>query len=207
MTNSFRCLLNVAFTLVFGIALLFDVYSQTGPGGVGNSTSNKIWLKADEGIVDPIFKGSVTLEKTGGGANVGYGGNIFSTEAVCNVLVVTLLSVVNPGCKCYEGITDTKDIYVLYVKDSVSELKYLSNFHGQYTLFEYSLKLSKGRPEIEYKESSNGFMAVTKKDEHFYVIRKLTSSEYTVNLRRKNCKKLKINKIPKERISKNPYPD
>src|SRR5688500_1473891 len=35
--------------------------AQTGPGGVGNSSTNKIWLKADEGIVDATSNARVGL--------------------------------------------------------------------------------------------------------------------------------------------------
>jgi len=35
--------------LLFSLFLTLDTYSQTGPGGIGNSTSNRLWLKGDGG--------------------------------------------------------------------------------------------------------------------------------------------------------------
>ena len=37
----------LSFFVIFLLALQFNSYSQTGPGGVGNSTSNLVWLEAD----------------------------------------------------------------------------------------------------------------------------------------------------------------
>ncbi|MBK7709883.1 MAG: hypothetical protein IPJ37_02105 [Bacteroidales bacterium] len=42
--RSFRLFLVISFSFFLFAA---DLYGQTGPGGVGNSTSNRLWLKAD----------------------------------------------------------------------------------------------------------------------------------------------------------------
>lgn len=125
---------------------------------------------------------------------------------VRNALVLTLLSAIIVRGQCYEEISETKDIYVLYTKDSVYQLKIFSNFHGEYTPFEYNFRLPKDSYEVELAQSSSSLMTVFKKDKHFVLRRKLGPSEYIVKLKRSNCKRLKINKIPKERIIENPYP-
>lgn len=38
-----------ALILIMGVLITPFLYAQTGPGGVGNSTSNPLWLKADAG--------------------------------------------------------------------------------------------------------------------------------------------------------------
>ena len=55
----------------------------------------------------------------------------------CKVLFLYVFSFINSNCDCYEGINDVGDIYTLYVKGSTCELVYLSNFHGEYTPFNY----------------------------------------------------------------------
>jgi hypothetical protein len=43
----------MSYSLAFVFMLFFtslDLYTQTGPGGVGTSATNKLWLKADVGI-------------------------------------------------------------------------------------------------------------------------------------------------------------
>lgn len=123
---------------------------------------------------------------------------------VFKIVVLSLLSIANAPCQCYEAITDTRDIYVLYENDSVYTLKYFSGFHGEYTLFEHSFRLPKGDSEIQLKET---LKTVIRKDAHFYVRWDVGTTKYTIKLNKKNCNKLSINKIPKERILRNPYPD
>ena len=38
------------FVLMFSLYGLQEVYAQSGPGGVGNSTTNELWLRADSGV-------------------------------------------------------------------------------------------------------------------------------------------------------------
>lgn len=61
-------MLRSAFTLVTMIAISFT-YAQTGPGGVGNSTTNKIWLKAGEGVLsaEPNSPVELWMDQSGNG--------------------------------------------------------------------------------------------------------------------------------------------
>ena len=118
---------------------------------------------------------------------------------VFNILVFSLLPSVNVKCQCYEAVMDTRNIYVLYEDGDVYTLKYFLNFHGQYTLFEYHFRLSKDDAEIQLTET---VMTITRQGKNFQIRSKSGNAELIVKLGRKNCKRLKVNKIPEKNISK-----
>lgn len=122
---------------------------------------------------------------------------------VFNIVVLSLLPIVNAHCQCYEAMTGTRDIYVLYEDGSVYTLEYFSYFHGEYTPFRYAFSLSKDDSEIQVTET---LMTITRKDTNFYIKRNVGTAEFIIKLSKKNCNRLKVNKIPKERILKNPNP-
>ena len=51
----------------FAFTLCASVTAQTGPGGVGNSTSNILWLRADSGVLAPTFGVQQWTDMSGNG--------------------------------------------------------------------------------------------------------------------------------------------
>jgi hypothetical protein len=127
---------------------------------------------------------------------------------VFRIMALLLLFTINASCQCYEGVTNREGIYLLHQRDSIYKLDYFSNFHGQYTRFDYDFKLS-GKDTIVTFSAAGGFAtSLVMKNKRFYIREEFPSSEdEIILLKRKNCARLKINKIPPERISKNQFPD
>lgn len=74
------------FIICYNLALI----SQTGPGGVGNSTTNTIWLKADAGITLNYQSVAGTVSVSNASATVtGSGTNFTSADIGKNIRIVT----------------------------------------------------------------------------------------------------------------------
>jgi hypothetical protein len=96
----------------------------------------------------------------------------------------------------------------MHLQDTSYVLKILSNFHGQFTQFDYAGTYTETDSIILIIRSSHkkGAIPIKKSRNAIYLEHDLIAGTY-IKMKKKNCAKLITNKIPKERISKNPFPD
>lgn len=126
---------------------------------------------------------------------------------IYSLLFSVLIFVNNDSCKCYEGKTETDDLYTLFIMDTTSELIVLSKFHGEYTPFNYTfnfqIEANDQNKRINIPRSS---ILLIQDRKHLCLILEKSPTTEVIKLKKRRCKGLKIYDIPNEKVLENNYP-